>query len=242
MKKCTKCGDTKPFSEFYKRSALSDGHASQCKLCCCLHKKLYYKEHSQVIIEKRRAYVYNNKDLLKKTDNNYYAKNRTKILAKKVEYHKSHSQQKMEYDKKYRIENAEKIAAKNKRWKERNRDKIRERSRNKMLHKLKTDPNFKLLSLFRDRIRKAIKNQYGTKAYRTMELLGCTIEQARTHLESQFYDGMTWQNQGDWHIDHIKPCSSFNLTDTQQQLECFHYTNLQPLWAEDNLKKSDKFV
>lgn len=75
-----------------------------------------------------------------------------------------------------------------------------------------------------------------------MELLGCTIEELRTHLEAQFQEGMTWDNYGrdGWHIDHIKPCSSFDLLKEAEQRECFHYTNLQPLWAKDNLSKGAK--
>ena len=74
-------------------------------------------------------------------------------------------------------------------------------------------------------------------------LLGCSIEVARFHLECQFTKGMSWDNYGynGWHIDHIRPCASFDLTDSEQQKQCFHYTNLQPLWAEDNLKKGDKY-
>lgn len=75
-----------------------------------------------------------------------------------------------------------------------------------------------------------------------MELIGCSIEQLLEHLESQFQDGMTWDNYGEWHIDHIKPCAMFDFTKEEDQRECFHYTNLQPLWAEDNLRKSDKYI
>ena len=74
-----------------------------------------------------------------------------------------------------------------------------------------------------------------------MELLGCSIEKLWEHLESKFQPGMTRENHGKWHIDHIRPCISFNLTDLEQQKICFHYTNLQPLWAEDNLKKGAKY-
>lgn len=62
-----------------------------------------------------------------------------------------------------------------------------------------------------------------------------------SHIADQFVNGMTWENMGQWHIDHIRPCASFDLTDPEQQKECFHYTNLQPLWATDNLRKSDKW-
>lgn len=75
-----------------------------------------------------------------------------------------------------------------------------------------------------------------------MELIGCDIEHLIKHLESQFRDGMSWDNYGikGWHIDHIIPCNAFNLWNPEEQKKCFHYTNLQPLWASENLAKSDR--
>lgn len=78
------------------------------------------------------------------------------------------------------------------------------------------------------------------KTVGSMDLVGCTLPRLRAHLESLFAPGMSWDNYGKWHIDHIMPCSSFDLLDPAQQRECFHYTNLQPLWAEDNIRKRDK--
>lgn len=105
----------------------------------------------------------------------------------------------------------------------------------------KTDPEFKLRHRLAKRILTAIQREY--KSGSTLELIGCSIDEAKKHIESQFKDGMTWDNHGlhGWHIDHIKPCASFDLTDPEQQKQCFHYTNLQPLWAEDNMKKGDKY-
>lgn len=76
------------------------------------------------------------------------------------------------------------------------------------------------------------------------EMIGCSLPELRDHLERQFQPGMNWGNYGfyGWHIDHKKPISSFDLTDPEQQRTCFHFSNLQPLWAEDNLRKSDKIV
>lgn len=73
-------------------------------------------------------------------------------------------------------------------------------------------------------------------------MLGCDFEFFINYIESKFLSGMTWQNhtRTGWHIDHIMPCASFDLTDPEQQKKCFHYSNLQPLWAEDNLRKGDK--
>lgn len=97
------------------------------------------------------------------------------------------------------------------------------------------DTEYRILVLLRGRFRAALNGI--CKSARTLELLGCTIKELRAHIESQFQQGMNWSNQGKWHIDHIKPCNSFNLINTIQQKECFNYTNLQPLWAEDNYKK-----
>ena len=78
----------------------------------------------------------------------------------------------------------------------------------------------------------------------TLDLLGCSVEELWIHLEKQFTAGMTRENHGrnGWHIDHIIPCASFDLSDPEQQSQCFHYTNLQPLWAEDNIKKGNKII
>lgn len=73
-----------------------------------------------------------------------------------------------------------------------------------------------------------------------LELLGCSVEALKSHLEKLFTSGMSWTNYGKWHIDHKRPCDSFDLSDPLQQKVCFHYTNLQPLWAFDNLSKGAK--
>ena len=73
-----------------------------------------------------------------------------------------------------------------------------------------------------------------------MKLLDCSIPELRLYIESKFQKGMTWDNYGEWHLDHVIPCDTFDLTDSEQQKICFHYTNLQPLWAVDNLKKHNK--
>jgi len=101
-------------------------------------------------------------------------------------------------------------------------------------------PQNKLAEAQRRRINKALRGI--SKSKKTLEILGCSFNELVDHLESQFQVGMNWDNYGyrGWHVDHIKPCASFDLSDPSQQEECFHYTNLQPLWAEDNLKKRNK--
>lgn len=111
----------------------------------------------------------------------------------------------------------------------------------KKYEKVKDKIEFKLLRNARKRLREALKGKY-KKNEKTRVLIGCEIEFLKKHLEFQFRDGMNWENYGQWHIDHIKPCASFNFSEPEQQRICFHYTNLQPLWALDNIKKGDKLI
>lgn len=118
--------------------------------------------------------------------------------------------------------------------------KIKSNNKRRKIRK-QTDPMYKLSCNLRRRQLLAIQGKY--KQEKTFDLIGCTPEFLITYLESKFIENMSWENYGykGWHIDHIKPCASFDLSDPEQQKQCFHYTNLQPLWAKDNLSKGDKF-
>jgi hypothetical protein len=126
----------------------------------------------------------------------------------------------------------QKIYQKNDHWKEYRKKYFK--------NKKEKDPSFKLSSNIRIRIYTALKNN--SKSNKTKRLLGCSIKQLKQYLESKFTEGMNWGNYGlyGWHIDHIIPCSSFNLSKPEEQRKCFNYKNLQPLWAIDNIKKSNK--
>ena len=104
----------------------------------------------------------------------------------------------------------------------------------------KRDPTFKLECNLRCRIYHALKKDNAYKSDKTMKLVGCTPNFLKGYLEAKFTDGMSWDNYGDWHVDHIRPCSSFDLTKEEEQKKCFHYKNLQPLWGPDNLEKGSK--
>lgn len=105
----------------------------------------------------------------------------------------------------------------------------------------KSDLNYRITKVLRLRVWRALK---GIRKERpTLELLGCSLDDLRRHLESQFVEGMTWDNygRGGWEVDHIRPCSSFDLSDPKQQRECFHYSNMQPLWGIDNWRKGSRY-
>lgn len=135
-------------------------------------------------------------------------------------WRESHKEYLQNYRKEYRKNNKEKIRA-------------------KYNDRIKNDINFRLRQNLCKRIQRAISKNERTQ--HTMELLGCSIDEFRSYIQSLFQDGMTWDNYGKngWVIDHIIPCASFDLTDKEQQKICFNYKNMQPLWNTDNAKKSD---
>ncbi len=94
------------------------------------------------------------------------------------------------------------------------------------------------------RVHLATKRQNTKKIKKVLDLLGCSLDVFKDYLETKFQIGMVWENYTTygWHIDHIKPCIEFNLKDPKQQQECFHYTNLQPLWWWENLSKGAKIL
>jgi hypothetical protein len=188
-----------------------DGFRIQCKRCF----------NSQA----REDYSLKRKELKKE----YYRKNKPAHLAQAKAYRENN----LEHCK--NVDNA---------WYEKNKDKITKKERVRYKERYANDLDYKMKKVLRSRLRGAIKdyaNKGTVKSKQTMALIGCSLEDLKKHLESQFTGGMSWDNHGEWHIDHIIPCSSFDLSFTEEQERCFCYTNLQPLWAEDNLSKGAKY-
>jgi hypothetical protein len=121
-----------------------------------------------------------------------------------------------------------------------NKKEYNTRTSNYQVARCKVDPVFKVERNLRCRLYHALKNQKADKKYRTKQLTGCELSFLKGYLEAKFTEGMSWENHGEWHIDHIKPCCSFDLKEEEEQKKCFHYTNLQPLWAAENLSKGGK--
>lgn len=176
----------------------------------------------------------------KEYDKQKYITNKEKILAQKKEYYKNNREKYLEYQKEYRKENRAKVLDYNKKYRETHKEEIAKYQKEYQRERCQNDPIFKMIKYYRIRTCSAYLNN--TKSKSTIELLGCNGEELAQHLEKQFQPGMTHDNYGEWHIDHIKPIASFDLSDPEQEQECFHYTNLQPLWAEDNLRKGDKWT
>jgi hypothetical protein len=174
----------------------------------------------------------------KKCKNNYFHKYYGKNKKRYAKNRTNNKLQKSEYDKQRYKKYRNKIKYKSSQYYYANLVKVKQYWN----HRYKNDLNFRITKNLRKRVRSIIKNH--KKYFSSIELVGCSATELKIHLEKQFTKGMTWKNYGfyGWHIDHIIPCSSFDMTDPKQQKQCFHYTNLQPLWAEDNLRKSDKIL
>jgi len=240
MKTCRVCKKAKPLDEFYKRKGSTDGRRNDCKDCNKKAGRKYYSENA----EKQRVYR-----------KEYYKKNKDKILANMKEYYENNKDEFIERANQWATNNPEKrtkIAHRYYRktidirkeyhegYYKRNKERLKPIRSKYKRERMANDIEFKLACSVREKTCKAIK--YGYKHKKTLELLGCNIKQLKKHLEQQFEKGMTWDNWGryGWHIDHIIPIASFDLTKEDEQEKCFHYTNLQPLWATENLKKQDK--
>lgn len=185
------------------------------------YRKDYYAKHRQKACAESNA---------------YYQAHQAEAAAKRRERHLSKRGEVLLQMADYRRRNQAAIRAAKSRWRAipGNQCRIRRRFRERYAN----DTQFHLGSVLRCRIRRALKAQATTKARKTIELLGCAVGELRRHIEAQFTHGMSWKNYGRaWHIDHIIPCAAFDLRDARQQRQCFHYTNLRPLWARANIRK-----
>tara|TARA_B110000967_G_scaffold95356_1_gene97974 strand:+ start:116 stop:781 length:666 start_codon:yes stop_codon:yes gene_type:complete len=211
MKKCIKCNIEKELTEFSKAKCNKDGLQSKCKTCFKKYLKEYRKSNKEKIKEQKKEY--------------YQANN-----ERSKEYYQANKERSKELGKEWRQANKEYY----KEWRQANKEKIKEYQNERR----KVDPLFKMTQNLRSRTYQAFKNKGYSKNTKTKEMLGVDWEVCKAHIERQFTKGMTWRNYGDWHIDHIIPLGSANTEDRLKKL-C-HYSNLQPLWAVDNIIKSAK--
>ena len=234
MKKCTKCNIEKELTKFNKTKANKGGFHNQCKSCIKGQNKKYYQANKEKIKEQNKEHYKANKEQKKE----YYQANKSKIKEYRKEYYKANEEQRKEY----RKANKEKIKEYHKEYYKEyyhaNKEHYKEYNKEYQKERRKLDPLFKMTGNLRTRTWSVFKNKGYTKNSKTQEMLGVNWEVCKAHIERQFTKGMTWDNYGDWHIDHIIPLSSANTEDRLKKL-C-HYSNLQPLWAVDNLIKSAK--
>ena len=179
--------------------------------------------------EKKREWYEANKERIKERDKEYYEVNKERIKEKKREYYEVNKEYYKEYHKEYYKE-----------YREANKEIIKEKNNAYKKARRKTDPLYKVRGNISNNIRNALKRQGYSKKSKTHEILGCSHEEFRNHIESQFGEGMTWDNMGEWHLDHKIPVS-YGLTE--EELRALnHYSNFQPLWGDDNIKKGNRWM
>ena len=141
-------------------------------------------------------------------------------------------------------ETKEKISLRKKRYYKMNKEKMNERRKNWDRERRATNPVHVLKGNIKNYLNHVLRKEKIAKEERTRSYVGCSFKKLRNHIEKQFKPGMSWENRAEWHIDHITPVSyfvkNFDFTDIKIQKKCFHYTNLQPLWAYENLRKGSK--
>ena len=166
-----------------------------------------------------------------------------KKASDKRNYEK-HKEKKLNYHKKWYEENKKKWNVYIKEYREKNVDKIREIKRTYEKTRKHNDPIYKLISNFRTAVYQVLKENNVDKNGHYFEILKYTPDELIIHLEEKFTDEMSWDNYGIWHVDHIRPISSFNIQEIGDEsfMECWSLNNLQPLWGDENIRKSNKTV
>ena len=165
--------------------------------------------------------------------------------GKKATYKRTYDKykdKKTNYHKEWQKENREKLNLYHKEWREKNIDRHRKNKRIYQKHKRHTDPLYKLISNFRTAIYIVLKENNLHKYGHYFDVLDYTPNELIEHLERQFIDGINWENYGEWHIDHIRPISSFIFKSSEDEefKKCWSLENLQPMWGIDNIKKGNK--
>ena len=255
MKKCSKCGEIKALSEFNKHNEGAGGLRPDCKECQRIYRKKYRAANREKLKLSDRAYALanpekvneikrrwatNNPDKIKETGRKHREANPEKIKARHRKYSQENAVKINAYIRKsYAINPTPKVNAMLK-WRRNNPEKYKE-SYLKASRKARSTPEGKLNNMMGRDIWTALKEK---KAGRKWEsLVGYTLNQLKRHLEKQFTDGMTWENQGKfWHVDHIVPRTAFNFTEAEHNdfRRCWALKNLRPLKAHDNLHKYNK--
>ena len=242
LKICSKCRRELSIEMFNKNKRTFDGLEYHCRDC----KKQIRQSNPQVYIKSGKKYRENHKEEIKQYSSQYYLNNKEVIQKRNESYELSEKGKEVRQNIVKRRRVSGKANEYNKRYfstekgKEVKRKIYEKRKEEGKINqyvwlKRRKDSSFALRHNLRSRINQAINRNF--KSGHTLELLGCSIDYLRDYLEKQFESGMSWDNYGEWHIDHIIPCSYFDLTDPIQQRICFNYRNLQPLWGKENDSK-----
>lgn len=253
---CNSCQQEKSLEKFYKSKDKKDGVTTQCRNCILERQKVYYEDNKEICRNRHRKYYENNKEYLNEKSKEWKNENRDRINENAREWRKRNPQRAYETGRKWREENRERQLDNQRRWYQENKEyansKNKEWYENNKERKAQTtleykrwrrsfDPDFKLAEVIRESLRRVLKLNGEQKNCSTFELLGYSTEKLRKRLEYQFKDGMSWENYGEWEIDHIISVDYFLKKGETRPHIINALSNLQPLWASENKKKNSKF-
>jgi len=195
-----------------------------------------HRKTSEIWVTEERYKIIHQRDLKKNRDN--YYKNIEKYRHRDFLNRQKNKERNKASSKAWREENPERCRELKRRWRKENRERFRKTSREYTKNKKETDPLYKLRCNISTLIQNGIRNGGYTKKTKTSEILGCDYEVFKSYIENKFKEGMSWENRSEWHLDHIFPISM--ATTEEEIIKLNHYTNFQPLWAVQNIKKGNK--
>lgn len=240
MKQCKKCLISKPENEFGNNKNNIDGKSIYCKQCELDRFKKYRENNREKVNESSKKWRDNNPEKYKETTEKYLKSNPHMTSSERIKRYRENEdfiEKEKIRRKEYYKNNVEKIREYRKKYYQDNKGKERLRNNKYKSVRLKNDPVERAKKNIRDRVRQYLVGE--NKGKRTFEIIGLDKEGFKTYIENMFTNGMCWENYGEWHIDHIKPLC---LAKTNEEIiKLNHYTNLQPLWGEDNIKKNRKY-
>lgn len=265
---CTRCLIEKPATtEFFSaQKGGKFGVTSKCKPCVANDSRIHYLENKDSVLSDRSArseeinalrrmsYI-KNKDRITEQNKKYREKNPEVVKARRDAWYQENKERIAEV----RRENAESLRQKSQAYREKNREKVlaqkrvhmklynannkekvRESKRKTLKIRRETDSLYRLKRNTATLIRMKLNSGGYKKQSRTHEILGCDWDFFKFHMERQFLKGMSWENRSDWHIDHILPASS--ARNEEEAIRLNHFTNLRPMWAAENIAKSNKVL
>lgn len=215
LKSCNRCKVEKPLEAFHACPSNKDGLQYNCIDC----RKTNRKEKA---------------DQYRETSRKYDQKNRERIYSQRAARKEANPEKSLAYHQKYYQKNKSEYKA----YYEANKQEINKKKTARDKYRKQIEINYKIAKNLRTRMYIAVRDDQ--KSGSAVKDLGCTIEEFKLHIQIQWTEDMTWDNYGEWHLDHIKPLVSFNLSNRDEFLIAANFLNYQPLWAKDNLSKGSK--
>ncbi len=264
VRECSECHEIRKLERFQSKYHIPKHLYAICNECINSKNRLAYKKDPKKFLDSVAKWRKNNPEKFKQIEHKIYQRRKHKLSEQSRKKYRENPEPSKRRSRQWRKDNVERARERDKNYVKNNRDKVNN-YRREWQRQYRKSHRVRFAYLMRSILISTLKRNNLSKSRKTEDYFGCSLSKLHEYIESQFTDGMNWDNRGpgylrskdgkairdsngdvirikQWHLDHIRPCSSFDFTDPEQQKQCFHYTNLRPLWAEDNLRKSDFLI